>query len=43
MIGGVLGDFQDLDPVLQAFLAGGVTWLLTAVGAALVVFAARVP
>lgn len=28
--------FRDLHPVLQAFLAGGFTWLITAVGAAIV-------
>ena len=29
---------RSLDPVLQALVAGGVTWLVTAIGAAVVVF-----
>lgn len=33
--------FEDLSAVLQAFLAGGFTWLITAVGAAIVLFIRR--
>jgi len=32
---------QDLNPILQAGLAGGFTWLVTALGAAIVLFVAR--
>ena len=35
--------FVDLDPIRQAFLAGGLTWLVTAVGAALVFPFRRLP
>lgn len=34
--------FRDLDPLLQALLGGGFTWLLTALGAATVLFVVRV-
>ncbi|QDV87085.1 ZIP family metal transporter [Planctomycetes bacterium TBK1r] len=34
--------FNDLDPILQSLLAGGFTWLLTAVGASLVFGLVRV-
>lgn len=34
---------RDLDPVAQALVAGGFTWLLTAVGATAVFFTRRVP
>lgn len=32
---------EDLDPIVQAGLAGGFTWLVTALGAAIVLFVAR--
>lgn len=35
--------FRELGPVLQALLAGGFTWLLTALGAALVFVTRRIP
>lgn len=35
--------FQELHPVLQAFVAGAGTWLLTALGASLVFFTRRMP
>ena len=35
--------FNDLDPILQAFAAGGFTWLLTAVGATMVFGLVSVP
>lgn len=35
--------FRGLDPYLQALLAGGFTWLLTAIGASLVVFSRQLP
>jgi ZIP family zinc transporter len=34
--------FRELNPVYQALVAGGFTWLLTALGAALVLFTRRV-
>jgi len=34
---------RDLDPIVQALVAGGFTWLLTAVGAAAVFFTRRLP
>jgi len=34
--------FFEIDPVLQALLAGTLTWLLTAFGASLVIFTSRV-
>ena len=33
--------FRDLDPILQAALAGGFTWLITALGATIVLFIRR--
>ncbi len=35
--------FLDLDPIRQALLAGGVTWLVTALGAALVFLTTTMP
>src|SRR5690554_1585593 len=34
--------FVSLNPILQALLAGGLTWVTTAIGAAIVVFAKEV-
>jgi ZIP family zinc transporter len=34
---------RDLDPIAQALIAGGFTWLLTAVGATAVFFTRRLP
>lgn len=34
--------FVSLNPILQALIAGGLTWVTTAIGAAVVVFAKRV-
>lgn len=35
--------FRELDPIAQAALAGGFTWFITALGAALVLFTRRMP
>jgi ZIP family zinc transporter len=35
--------FRQLDPLAQAFLAGVVTWSVTAIGAGLVLFVGRLP
>jgi ZIP family zinc transporter len=35
--------FRGLDPLLQALLAGGFTWLVTALGAATVLFSRQLP
>lgn len=37
----MIDQLQDYDPILQAALAGGFTWLVTAAGAAIVLFVKR--
>lgn len=37
----MLDQLQDLDPILQAAVAGGFTWLITAAGATIVLFVRR--